>query len=211
MPVFRSNEGKVPKWCELEHFEILELGAEQELRLPRRSSREIVLVTYGTGMVSFPNHSMIFYEPQFIAVPDHVESYTVGGTFRPAQFVRFCGRWGTELGGCTIFRVSLEARSRYVGDPVSYPKATSFDSHYHDYDEYWVILEGSGTVVVGHDKHIVRPGDCIAVGMGHHHDFPLVDAPVKAAALETTVLGAKRLGHLWVHTHGPAQPDPNRT
>jgi mannose-6-phosphate isomerase-like protein (cupin superfamily) len=56
----------------------------------------------------------------------------------------------------------------------------------------------------------VRPGDCVTIGMGHHHDFPLIDAPVKAVFFETTLEGAKRVGHLWNHTHGLAQPKPER-
>jgi mannose-6-phosphate isomerase-like protein (cupin superfamily) len=50
------------------------------------------------------------------------------------------------------------------------------------------------------------PGDCLAIGMGHHHDFPLVTLPVRAVYFETTLEGEKRRGHLWEHTHGPAVP-----
>jgi len=42
--------------------------------------------------------------------------------------------------------------------------------------------------------------------MGWHHDFPRVDRSVKAVYFETTMQGKKRRGHLWEHTHGPAQP-----
>jgi hypothetical protein len=42
--------------------------------------------------------------------------------------------------------------------------------------------------------------------MGHHHDFPQVREPVWAVYFETTLRGAKRRGHLWEHTHGPARP-----
>jgi len=46
--------------------------------------------------------------------------------------------------------------------------------------------------------------------MGHHHDFPLVATPVRAVFFETTLGGARRRGHLWNHTHGPAHPQPER-
>jgi mannose-6-phosphate isomerase-like protein (cupin superfamily) len=124
--------------------------------------------------------------------------------------VRLSGRWGADLGGCGIFRVVRQDNPVNRGDPVSYPKTTSVDVHYHDCDEYWIMLEGAGTARVGARQIPVQPGDCVTIGMGHHHDFPLVDAPVKAVFFETTLEGAKRVGHLWNHTHGPAQPRPER-
>ena len=94
------------------------------------------------------------------------------------------------------------------GDPVSYPKATAFDAHYHDCDEYWIIFEGEGVAVSEGIAYDVAPGDCIATGMGHHHDFPQASETVRAVFFETTLKGDKRRGHLWNHTHGPAQPQP---
>ena len=96
------------------------------------------------------------------------------------------------------------------GDPVAYPKSTGFDAHYHDCDEYWVVLRGVGTVVIGGRHSTVGPGDAIATGTGHHHDFPEVQAPVDAVYFETTLEGQKRIGHLWEHTHGTARPKPDR-
>jgi mannose-6-phosphate isomerase-like protein (cupin superfamily) len=66
-------------------------------------------------------------------------------------------------------------------------------------------------VVVSEGKaYEVAPGDCLATGMGHHHDFPRVHEPVKGVYFETTLEGLKRRGHLWNHTHGPAQPRRDR-
>ena len=45
------------------------------------------------------------------------------------------------------------------GDAVAYPKTTRVDSHYHDCDEYWILLEGRATVVVGDAAMEMRPGD----------------------------------------------------
>ena len=59
-------------------------------------------------------------------------------------------------------------------------------------------------------RYEVKPGDCIATGMGHHHDIPQVHEPIEAVYFETTMRGRKRRGHLWDHTHGQAQPDPQR-
>jgi mannose-6-phosphate isomerase-like protein (cupin superfamily) len=93
---------------------------------------------------------------------------------------------------------------------VSYRKETNFDSHYHDCDEYWIFFKGRG-VAVSEGKHYeVAAGDCVATGMGHHHDFPLVYEPLEAVFFETTLEGQKRRGHLWEHTHGLAQPQAER-
>jgi mannose-6-phosphate isomerase-like protein (cupin superfamily) len=89
---------------------------------------------------------------------------------------------------------------------VGYAKTTNFDSHYHDCDEYWIVLEGRGVAVSEGKSYQVGPGDCVATGMGHHHDFPQASEPIKAVYFETTLQGQERLGHLWDHRHGPAEP-----
>ena len=72
------------------------------------------------------------------------------------------------------------------------------------------MLQGQGTVFVGERHMIVTAGDCVPIGMGHHHDLPLIAAPVTAVYFETTLEGEKRVGHLWNHTHGLAQPKAER-
>jgi len=96
------------------------------------------------------------------------------------------------------------------GDPVTYRKNTAVDRHYHDCDEYWIILEGSGEVAVDDRHSHVAPGDCLCIGMGHPHDFPYTEQEVKAVFFETTLQARKRTGHLWNHTHGIAHPVAGR-
>ena len=72
------------------------------------------------------------------------------------------------------------------------------------------MLQGEGEAVVGDQHDRMRLGDCLCIGMGHHHDFPIIDSEVKAVFFETTLQGRKRTGHLWNHTHGPAVPQPER-
>ena len=102
--------------------------------------------------------------------------------------------------------LSRRVRARRQGRPGPYLKTTNFDTHYHDCDEYWVVWGGRGRGGLGGAGYEVGPGDCVATGMGHHHDFARVHEPVRAVYFETTLGGAKRLGHLWEHTHGPARP-----
>jgi mannose-6-phosphate isomerase-like protein (cupin superfamily) len=128
----------------------------------------------------------------------------------PTTLVHLCGRWGEETGGWGLFRVEEIERPVERGDPTPYPKRTRIDNHYHDCDECYIILAGRGTVVSEGRHYEVGPGDCVATGMGHHHDFPYAPEPVLAVYFETTLAGQRRRGHLWDHTHGKAQPQPGR-
>ncbi|MCP8939672.1 cupin domain-containing protein [Alsobacter sp. SYSU M60028] len=209
MPVIRSHDAP-PSWCELEDFEIIDLGGGSATRR-RDAARERVMGTAGTTRLVHGGGSMVLKEGQFLDIellpsPD----YRLEACTPDAQVVRLSGHWGDDLAGCGIFRVKDEADPADKGDPVPYRKTTRIDSHYHDCDEYWILLEGRATVVVG-DQHMeMGPGDCVTIGMGHHHDMAHAPLPVKAVFFETTLEGRKRIGHLWNHTHGPATPHPER-
>ncbi|WP_439366072.1 cupin domain-containing protein [Bradyrhizobium sp. DASA03005] len=154
--------------------------------------------------------AQVLSEGQFCELDDANGPFTADAGDRTAQVLIFSGRWGTELGGCGVFNAIPSTPIASKGDPVSYPKSTNFDSHFHDCDEYWVIIEGGGTVVVGSHSFEVEAGDCVAIGMGHHHDLPQIKNELKAAYFETTLEGKKRFGHLWEHKHGPADVRADR-
>lgn len=212
MTVFTAGRTP-PAWCELMAFERIALTAGEEHKLPRAAPRTRVLVTDGTlqviGQAAGPKRSVVLKQRQFLDLED-VSGWAIKGVTDDAACVVLSGRWGDEIAGCGLFEVQNVADPKDKGDPVSYPKSTTIDAHYHDCDEYWIILAGSGRVVVGGRPHDVGPGDCVAIGMGHHHDFPQVAEPVRAVFFETTLEGEKRIGHLWEHTHGPASPKPER-
>ena len=91
------------------------------------------------------------------------------------------------------------------------PGRLSTPPHSHGASEEIVfVLAGSGQSWQDEQVYEVGPGDCVATGMGHHHDFPLVVEPVRAVFFETTLAGQKRRGHLWDHTHGAAAPKADR-
>lgn len=207
MSAFRSGDTP-PHWCELRGFEIHDLRQDQIVAQARAADKERLVAAFGTTQVLLPHGSVILKENQFLDVA--AAQWKLRGCSRHAQLVRLSGRWGSDIGGCGIFRAASQEKPKDAGDPVSYRKTTSIDSHYHDCDEYWIVLEGQGTVVIDR-RHIgVSVGDCVAIGMGHQHDLPVVAAPLKAVFFETTLQGEKRVGHLWSHTHGSAQPQPGR-
>ncbi len=208
MTVFRSGAAP-PAWCELEQFEIITLPRDETITRAPATQTERLIGTLGTCQLRRRGGSLLLKERQFIDIDPNDGAWTMIGASDPAQFVRLSGHWGRDIAGCGIFHMQ-RSDAGDKGDPVSYPKHTGSDRHYHDCDEYWIILEGSGEVVVD-DRHArIRAGDCLYIGAGHPHDFPLIDAPVKGVFFETTLYGRKRTGHLWNHTHGPAEPMPDR-
>ena len=209
MPLIKEGEGPFPTWCELESFEIVTLKDGGAHRFTRRGRREKLIVARGTCRLAAPADQLL-PEGAVVDLEEPTACFSVRDASPGTTLVRMAGRWGAETGGSGLFGVQPSDDPRDAGDEVAYPKETNFDSHYHDCDEYWIILEGRG-VAVSEGKHYeVGPGDCVATGMGHHHDFPLVTAPIRAVFFETTLEGRKRRGHLWDHTHGPALPRPDR-
>jgi len=115
------------------------------------------------------------------------------------------GTWEGSIGGCGVFEYDNLTQSRNTGDPVVYAKTTTFDSHYHDHDEYFLILEGRAQVVVGDQCQDVGPGDAVAIGMGWHHDIPHILEPLRSVYFHSRLEGQCRPGHLWNHCHGCAK------
>jgi mannose-6-phosphate isomerase-like protein (cupin superfamily) len=206
LPVFRSGNDLASGWCELTFFEIVEIPAGTRHHFPRREVKEKLIVGRGDCRVAAAGEEHSAGEGSQFDLAQPVGDFTVTAGAEPVTVIRMCGRWEDETGASGLFSVETAAQPADGGDPVTYPKATRFDNHFHDCDEYWIIWEGSGVAVSEGRHYEVKAGDCVATGMGHHHDFPQVSQPVRAVYFETTLEGAKRRGHLWEHTHGPAEP-----
>jgi mannose-6-phosphate isomerase-like protein (cupin superfamily) len=209
MPVFGSGPGQAPAWCELEFFEILSCAAGESIELQRVAASEQLVGVTGRFRLASADTEIAGESGSVIALPAST-ALAVVTALEPATVVRLCGHWGDERGGCGLFRVVNSDAPHDNGDPVPYHKETNFDSHYHDCDEYWILIEGSGLAVSEGVAYAVGPGSCVATGMGHHHDFPRVEQPVLAVFFETTLERARRRGHLWDHRDGLAQPHPER-
>lgn len=189
-----------PAWSDVKSFSWYGLEAGEQ-RIEVREARARLLVTAGSCQVRQGSRSQVLREGQFVPLEAGGAVLATGGS---ARAVVFEGSWGEELGGCGLFRAENVAAPADRGDPVSYPKRTNIDAHYHDCQEFWLLLEGAATVVVDGQHLQMRPGDCLPIPMGAMHDMPDAPEPVKAVYFETTLRGQKRTGHLWQHTHGPA-------
>jgi mannose-6-phosphate isomerase-like protein (cupin superfamily) len=206
MPVFRSGRGQAPPWCEMTQFELVELGTVSRFSFAREAPREKFIVTRGQCLVTARGTELPAGEGAQFDLGEGDDGLQVRATDSSVSLVRMCGHWGEEVGGSGMFLGIKSDDPQDVGDPVWYPKETNFDRHYHDCDEYWIVLEGSGLALSEGRFHELRPGDCLATGMGHHHDLPKVKGVFRGVFFETTLEGRKRRGHLWEHTHGPAEP-----
>ena len=193
-----------PAWCELEAFAIHDIAPGQPRPVAIDRPRARLLVTAGSCQVRQGSSSQVLREGQFIALHAGEASLLAHSA---AQAVVLQGRWDDELGGCGVFRAENVASPSDRGDPVAYPKHTNIDAHFHDCQEFWLLLDGEATVVVGAGHAPMRPGDCLPIPMGAMHDMPDAPQPAKAVYFETTLRGRKRTGHLWQHTHGPAQQE----
>lgn len=189
-----------PAWSDVKSFSWYDLAAGEQ-RIEVREARARLLVTAGGCQIRQGSRSQVLREGQFVPIERGDAVLAASGS---AQAVVFEGSWGEELGGCGLFRAENVAAPADRGDPVSYPKRTNIDAHYHDCQEFWLLLEGAATVVVDGQDLDMQPGDCLPIPMGAMHDMPDAPQPVKAVYFETTLRGQKRTGHLWQHTHGPA-------
>jgi mannose-6-phosphate isomerase-like protein (cupin superfamily) len=200
-----SQNDPMPDWCEIHHFNIVDIG-KTGLRFEPSAANERLVSCAGSVNVIFKGGSQVIGNGQFIDIGKDDGPIMVTPVNASGRVVRLSGNWGTELGGCGIFSALDTDTPSDKGDPVAYEKTTSIDSHYHDCDEFWILLEGKATVVVSNKAAEMKPGDCLCIRMGHHHDMAHAPEKVQAVYFETSLGREKRVGHLWEHTHGPAIP-----
>ncbi len=209
MPRLIREGERFPDWCELKGFAILDVDREGTSYDPQ-GPRERLIAVRGGVVVRQPGFTQVLAPGQFIDIAPAQGRVTATSSKAASTLVRLTGVWGGELGGCGVFRAEDEPSPSDAGDPVDYPKTTRIDSHYHDCDEYWLLLDGRGTAVVDGEMVEMRPGDCLCIGMGRRHDLAHAPEPCEAVYFETSLQREKRIGHLWEHTHGPAQPAEGR-
>ena len=205
MPQIVSQNDPMPDWCEISHFNIIDIG-KTGLRFEPSAANERLVSCSGSVNVIFKGGSQVIGNGQFIDIVKDDGPIMVIPVNDSGRVVRLSGKWGTELGGCGLFSALDTDTPSDKGDPVAYAKTTSIDSHYHDCDEFWILLEGKATVVVSNKAAEMMPGDCLCIRMGHHHDMAHAPEKVQAVYFETSLGREKRVGHLWEHTHGPAIP-----
>lgn len=194
----------------MEFFDIIHLHRDESHIYERIGKKEKLFVGKGSCRVKTPEGAVTVSEDMSVDLYVPKGHFEVFEVFSDTTLIRLCGRWGETTGSCGTFAMDNSMSSQNTGDAVDYPRNTEFDNHYHDCDEYWIIFEGQCVAVSEKKVYILDAGDCLVTGMGHHHDLPQIIEPIKGVYFETTLEGKKRLGHLWNHTHGPAEPKADR-
>lgn len=86
-----------------------------------------------------------------------------------------------------------------------------FDRHYHDCDEYWLIIEGQATVRSGGQDYLVGPGDLVCTPAGDEHDILETYSDLRGFFLEGPLPGGGRPGHLHRDpTYAAGHPVPRK-
>jgi mannose-6-phosphate isomerase-like protein (cupin superfamily) len=209
MPVVRANT-EMPVWSKLRRYSTYEVAPDQELRIPAEHPNARLLTMSGMCIAKSGRRKTALWPQQFLDAELGSDGFFVVGTRQHCKLMLFEGTWPEGVGACGVYEIFPDAANPNKGDPFDYPKSTNFDSHYHDFDEYWMILAGRCEVVIGPTHFDAGPGDCVVLGLGHHHDITKIDGSILFGFFQTLPEGAGRSGHLWEHTHGKAHPDPAR-
>ena len=203
MPLLKINENKFPEWSEVKKitWNSIEPNSSSELSISFLKFALFVISGECSIIVNGKENSFIENDSVFL----NKMNVSIKTKDQKTEIVTIEGNWGNEIGGSAVFKMSKNSKPKNVGDPVDYNRTNDFDNHFHDFDEYWIILKGRGLAVSEGVKYNFGSGDIIATRMGDHHDLPEVYEDIHGIYFETTLKGQKRIGHLWKHTHG--EPD----
>lgn len=203
MPLLKISENKFPEWSEVKKISQLTIEPNSTAEITKSFPKYALFVISGECSIRTNGYEKIFLENDYLF--SEKRNISIKSSNHKIEIVLVEGSWGEELGGSAVFRMSKHSTPRNIGDPVDYSRTNDFDNHYHDFDEYWIILKGSGLAVSEGVKYKFSGGDIIATRMGDHHDLSEVHEDIQGIYFETSLRGQKRLGHLWEHTHG--KPD----
>ena len=203
MPLLKLSENKFPDWSEVKKISQLTIESNRTTEITKSFSKYALFVISGECSIRTNGYEKIFIENDSLF--SDKKNISIKTTTQKTEIVMIEGIWGDEIGGSAVFKMSKHSTPRNIGDPVDYPRTNDFDNHYHDFDEYWIILKGSGLAVSEGVKYKFSDGDIVATRMGDHHDLPEVYEDIHGIYFETALRGQKRMGHLWNHTHG--EPD----
>jgi mannose-6-phosphate isomerase-like protein (cupin superfamily) len=73
---------------------------------------------------------------------------------------------------------------------------SSCENHYHDNDEYWLVLEGRVRAESEGQEYLLGPGDCLCTERGQWHRYTEVFEEARWVVIATELQGEKRAGHL---------------
>ena len=212
MPIIRNYQYKdMPAWAELKRYERMYLLPGKVLELEEKEyPKAAVFCLSGSITVREGDTQVTLTLGQAYEFKGHKVSITAQPYYfcEKASFMYMSGTWVTA--SFNMFHAEIFENPKNEGTPCDYYRNCSFDNHYHDFDEYWILWEGHGVAWTEGKPYEVGPGDCVATGIGWHHDFPIAHDHVLAVTVETEGTGLNREGHLWEQVHGKAVPHLDR-
>lgn len=72
----------------------------------------------------------------------------------------------------------------------------TFDCHFHDCHEYWLVYQGRAKIVTEGVEHYVKPGAIVCTKAGDEHDMLEVYEDFEAFYFEDSTPAGGRTGHL---------------
>jgi mannose-6-phosphate isomerase-like protein (cupin superfamily) len=71
-----------------------------------------------------------------------------------------------------------------------------FDRHYHDCNEYWMIVHGKAKVWLDGKEYYIKDGDIFCIKAGLEHDILELYEPLQGFFMEDALLPGGKAGHL---------------
>ena len=195
MPITKSGEDNAPAWCGLSYFEVVTLAKGETRDFVRRGKREKIIVGTGTCEIRVGDEVVAGEFKTNVDLQNDSDHFAVRTLNDPATLVWMCGDWETETSS-GIFQVGKSDEREDKGDAVDYAKETSFDCHYHDCDEYWLIFKGKAKILSEEKEYYVKQGDIVFTRAGDEHDVLEIYEDLEAFYFEDATPEGGRVGHL---------------
>lgn len=78
----------------------------------------------------------------------------------------------------------------------SVPNGGATENHYHDFDEYYIPVQGQADILIDGQRFMLRPGEVVALRRGSRHHLENVGGDFSYVALRDTPRGACRPGRI---------------
>lgn len=202
MPIYNRETLKDRKdWVAFDDFEYIYLdprgdAAPIDVHIDGKDAGRQMVLVLGGAVIARSEHGLQKLERTgWINVPASGMSLSSTGATAPGdqvQMIRISGNWdGTP----------------HVGVFWAWPE-TPLEVHYHDFDEYWFIVNGHTQAQTDGITFDLGPGDLIATARGYEHGMPNPGEQIMGIAFEPELGPGQRKGHL--HREDEGDPVPSR-
>jgi len=209
MPVIRNYQcDAIPEWSQVKLYKKYYLKEGETLEIDTGCSKAAVFIYAGYVKVEAEDKSWDLCSAKPAHAPiDYIQLPV--GKFKVSTKT-FPGFW---LSGCEIYVIAGEwvgwtVVSNFMvenslfpenpGDPMDCKTKTTFENHFHDFDEYWIVACGGGYVWDNDTVYEVNPGDMVITKRGTHHCFVETKNFTRCVAFKARLGGLCRLDNLCI-------------